>query len=188
MNAKRGLLGLDAAFERAVPHRHRRLGQESDKKSWNDVLMNDHKIWARSVERFSTQMSDWTGSTVAFVSSLLLVFAWIATGPLFRFSDTWQLVINTITNVVTFVMVFLIQRAQNKDSLAMQIKLSELLAVVRGADDRIVAVEELSEEELRQLHARYLQLARRGEGPLPGRLEASSAAEPRDRTALSFKC
>jgi low affinity Fe/Cu permease len=153
-----------------------------------DVLMNDHKIWAHSVERFSTQMSDWTGSTVALVSSLLLVFAWIATGPLFRFSDTWQLVINTITNVVTFVMVFLIQRAQNKDSLAMQIKLSELLAVVRGADDRIVAVEELSEEELRQLHARYLQLARRGEGPLPGRLEASLAAEPRDRTALSFKC
>src|ERR1700724_1594411 len=67
---------------------------------FQDVLMNDHKIWARSVERFSTQMSDWTGSTAAFVSSLLLVFAWIATGPLFRFSDTWQLVINTITNVV----------------------------------------------------------------------------------------
>jgi low affinity Fe/Cu permease len=153
-----------------------------------DVLMNDHKIWARSVERFSTQMSDWTGSTAAFVSSVLLVFAWIVTGPVFRFSDTWQLVINTITNVVTFVMVFLIQRAQNKDSLAMQIKLSELLAVLRGADDRIVAVEELSEEELRHLHARYLQWARRGEDPLPGRLEASSAAEPRDRTALSFKC
>jgi low affinity Fe/Cu permease len=147
--------------------------------------MNDRKMWARSVERFSTQMSDWTGSTAAFVASLLLVFAWTATGPLFRFSDTWQLVINTITNVVTFVMVFLIQRAQNKDSLAMQIKLSELLAVVRGADDRIVAVEELSEEELRHLHARYLQLARRGERPLPGTLEASSAAEPRERTALS---
>jgi low affinity Fe/Cu permease len=156
--------------------------------SLQDVLMNDHKIWAFSVERFSTQMSDWTGSTVAFVSSLLLVFAWIVTGPVFRFSDTWQLVINTITNVVTFVMVFLIQRAQNKDSLAMQIKLSELLAVLRGADDRIVAVEELSEEELRHLHARYLQLARRGESPLPGRLEASSAAEPCDRAALSFKC
>jgi low affinity Fe/Cu permease len=70
----------------------------------------------------------------------------------------------------------------------MQIKLSELLAVVRGADDRIVAVEELSEEELRHLHARYLQLARRGERPLPGTLEASPAAEPGERTALSFKC
>jgi low affinity Fe/Cu permease len=149
--------------------------------------MNEHKSWARSVERFSTQMSDWAGSTAAFVCSLLLVFAWTATGPLFRFSDTWQLVINTITNVVTFVMVFLIQRAQNKDSLAMQIKLSELLAVVRGVDDRIVAVEELSEEELRFLHARYLQLARRGERPLPNALEASSATEPPDTTTRSFK-
>ena len=149
--------------------------------------MNEHKSWARSVEGFSTQMSDWAGSTAAFVCSLLLVFAWTATGPLFRFSDTWQLVINTITNVVTFVMVFLIQRAQNKDSLAMQIKLSELLAVVRGVDDRIVAVEELSEEELRLLHARYLQLARRGERPLPSALEASSATEPPDTTTRSFK-
>src|SRR3984893_1167416 len=150
--------------------------------------MNRRKTLAEAIESISTVTSEWTGSTAAFVISVVIVSVWIITGPLFRYSDTWQLVINTITNVVTFVMVFLIQRAQNKDSLAMQIKLSELLAVLRGADDRIVAVEELSEEELRQLHARYLQLARRGEGPLPGRLEAPSAAEPRDRTALSFKC
>jgi low affinity Fe/Cu permease len=101
---------------------------------------------------------------------------------LFRYSDTWQLVINTITNIVTFVMVFLIQRAQNKDSLAMQIKLSELLAAVKGSADEMLAVEELSEEELRRLHARYLQLARHGDRPSPGTLEASLPAVDRQQS------
>ena len=141
-----------------------------------------------SFTAFANAAARAAGRSYAFAFAVGIIAIWAITGPLFKFSDTWQLVINTGTTIITFLMVFLIQRAQNKDSLAMQIKLSELLAVVRGADDRIVAVEELSEEELRQLHARYLQLARRGEGPLPGGLEASSAAEPRDRTALSFKC
>jgi low affinity Fe/Cu permease len=125
----------------------------------------------RTMERFSTLVSEWSGSTTAFLCSLLLVAAWTATGPLFNYSDTWQLVINTVTNVVTFVMVFLIQRAQKKDSLAMQIKLSELLTATRGPAHPIAGVEELSEEELRRLHARYLELARRGVRPAPGMLE-----------------
>jgi low affinity Fe/Cu permease len=141
--------------------------------------MRPGNCWTRAVEGFSARVSDWAGSTTAFICSLLLVIAWIATGPLFNYSDTWQLVINTITNVVTFVMVFLIQRAQNKDSLAMQVKLSGLLAAIRGSADAMLAVEDLSEEELRALHARYLELARRGERPSPSALEASSPGEPR---------
>jgi low affinity Fe/Cu permease len=87
-------------------------------------------------------------------------------------ADSWQLIINTITNVATFVMVFLIQRAQNKDALAVQIKLSELLAAARGSEDPIVAIEALSESELRALHARYLERVRRGDRPPPAALES----------------
>jgi low affinity Fe/Cu permease len=131
--------------------------------------MNRRKTLAEAIESISTLTSEWTGSTAAFVISVVIVSVWIITGPLFRYSDTWQLVINTITNVVTFVMVFLIQRAQNKDSLAMHIKLSELLAAIKA--DEMVAIEDLSEGELRRLHARYLELAHRGERPSPQVLE-----------------
>lgn len=128
--------------------------------------------WAERIERFSTGISRWAGSTSAFISSLVVVIAWALAGPLFRYSDSWQLVVNTVTNVVTFVMVFLIQRAQNKDALAVQIKLSELLAAAKGSEDPMVTIEELSEAELRQLHARYLELVRRGDRPSPATLES----------------
>ena len=131
--------------------------------------MNRRKTLAEAIESISTVTSEWTGSTAAFVISVVIVSVWIISGPLFRYSDTWQLVINTITNVVTFVMVFLIQRAQNKDSLAMHIKLSELLAAIKAGE--MVAIEDLSEGELRRLHARYLEFAHRGERPSPQVLE-----------------
>ena len=124
--------------------------------------MQPNQTWGDRVERFSTWVSQWTGSTTAFICSVLIVVGWALAGPVFKYSDTWQLVINTITNVATFVMVFLIQRSQNKDALAVQIKLSELLAAARGAEDPMVAIEELSEGELRRLHARYLELVRHG--------------------------
>jgi low affinity Fe/Cu permease len=130
------------------------------------------QTWADRMERFSTFISQWAGSTTAFVSSVIVVVAWAVAGPFFHYSDSWQLIINTITNVATFVMVFLIQRAQNKDTLAVQIKLSELLAAVRGSHDPMVAIEELSETELRRLHARYLELVRHGDRPLPAALES----------------
>jgi low affinity Fe/Cu permease len=130
------------------------------------------ETWAERIERFSTWITHWAGSTSALITSLVVVLVWAASGPIFRYSDTWQLVINTVTNVVTFVMVFLIQRAQNKDTLAVQIKLSELLRTARGAADEMVIVEELSETELRRLHARYLELVRRGERPSPEALDS----------------
>ena len=135
--------------------------------------MNPNGTLTDRIEGFSTWMTQAAGSTAAFISSLMIVIVWAAAGPLFHYSDTWQLIINTITNVAAFVMVFLIQRAQNKDALAVQIKLSELLAATKGATDPTVAIEELSEPELRRLHARYLELVRHGERPSPAALAAS---------------
>jgi low affinity Fe/Cu permease len=127
------------------------------------------------VEAFSSWISQAAGSSAAFTSSLAVVVLWAAAGPFFNYSDTWQLLINTITNVTAFVMVFLIQRAQNKDALAMQIKINELLAAIKGAHDPSVAIELLSEAELRRLHSRYLELVRQGERPSPASLGASSS-------------
>ncbi|MEO8453393.1 MAG: low affinity iron permease family protein [Gemmatimonadota bacterium] len=107
---------------------------------------------ARAISRF-------TGSTPAFVIAVLVVLIWATTGPLFRYSETWQLVINTGTTIVTFLMVFLIQRTQNKDSLAVQLKLNEIVAAMAGASNRLVNVEDLSEEELATFHRHYQALA-----------------------------
>lgn len=111
------------------------------------------------LERFARNMTNWTGSTLAFVLALTVIVGWLLTGPLFGYSDTWQLVINTGTTIITFLMVFLIQRAQNKDSLAVHVKLNELVAAVHGASNRLLNVEDLSEKELHQLHQFYAALA-----------------------------
>jgi low affinity Fe/Cu permease len=110
------------------------------------------------LERFSSAVTRWTGSTQAFILATAIVLVWGLTGPLFGFSDTWQLVINTGTTIVTFLMVFLIQRSQNKDSLATQLKLNELVAAIKGASNRLIDVEDLSEDELRVLHRHYAKL------------------------------
>src|SRR3954471_1177985 len=100
------------------------------------------------------------GKPLAFLIAVALVILWAATGPFFGYSDTWQLVINTGTTIITFLMVFLIQRAQNKDSMAIQLKLNELVAAVEGASNRLIDVEDLSEEELVALHRFYGRLVR----------------------------
>ena len=114
-----------------------------------------------SLERFSTRVSQWAGSSPAFGFALAFVLAWALTGPLFHFSQGWQMVINTGTTIATFLMVFLIQRAQNKESRAIQLKLNEVVASHEGASNRLVGAEELSEEDLRVLHERYLRLLER---------------------------
>jgi low affinity Fe/Cu permease len=111
------------------------------------------------LERFSQRVSQWTGSSWAFALALALVLLWAITGPIFRFSAGWQLVINTGTTIATFLMVFLIQRAQNKEARAVQLKLNEIVAALEGASNRLVGAEELSEDELHALHERYLKLA-----------------------------
>ncbi|MCU1386336.1 MAG: hypothetical protein JWL71_5033 [Acidobacteria bacterium] len=110
-------------------------------------------------EAFSKVITRWTGSTAAFGCALSVIVVWALLGPVFHYSDTWQLVINTSTTIVTFLMVFLIQRAQNKDSLALHLKLNEIVAAVSGASNRLVDVESLSEKELAQLHRFYHELA-----------------------------
>jgi len=113
-----------------------------------------------SLERFSMLATEWAGSSLAFGVAVSIIAAWIVTGPLFGFSDTWQLVINTGTTVVTFLMVFLIQRAQNKESKIVQLKLSEIVAALQGASNRLIDVESLSEGELEVLHRHYQALAK----------------------------
>jgi low affinity Fe/Cu permease len=110
-------------------------------------------------ERFSEQVTQWAGSTVGFMGGLTIVVVWALLGPMFHYSDTWQLVINTGTTVVTFLMVFLIQRSQNKDALVIHLKLNELVAAMQGASNRLIDVEALSEEELRILADYYKELA-----------------------------
>jgi low affinity Fe/Cu permease len=106
----------------------------------------------------ATKITQWSGSTPAFLVALGVVIVWGITGPIFQYSDTWQLVINTGTTIVTFLMVFLIQRTQNRDSLALQLKLNELVAAIEGASNRLISVEDLSEHELDVLHKHYRTL------------------------------
>lgn len=112
------------------------------------------------MERFSVAMTNATGSSWAFVLAILTVVIWAVTGPMFDYSNTWQLVINTGTTIVTFLMVFLIQRSQNKDSLAIQLKLNELVAAVEGASNRLIGVEDLSEDEVKVLKEHYRELVK----------------------------
>ena len=92
------------------------------------------------------------GSPAAFLLATASIIIWAVTGPVFRYSDTWQLVINTATTIITFLMVFLIQNTQNRDSLALQVKLAELIIAMKGAENRFAAAEDLSDEDLEQLH------------------------------------
>jgi low affinity Fe/Cu permease len=108
--------------------------------------------------RLSRLAMDWSGSSTAFWMASLLIILWLLSGPFFAFSDTWQLVINTGTTIITFLMVFLIQRAQNKDSQAVHLKLNELVAAVKGASNRLINVEALTEEEIKAMHAYYCRL------------------------------
>lgn len=118
------------------------------------------------LERFSHHVTKATGTSLAFVLALSVIIVWGITGPIFHFSDTWQLVINTGTTIVTFLMVFLIQRAQNKDALAIHLKLNEIVAALEGASNRLIDVEDLSEPEIDALHNYYkrlIELARKDE-------------------------
>ena len=110
-------------------------------------------------EKFSNSVTQATGTSMAFVIAVILILIWAATGPFFHFSETWQLVINTGTTIITFLMVFLIQKSQNKESKAIQLKLNELIASVKGASNRLVNIEDLNEEELDQLHRLYIRLS-----------------------------
>jgi low affinity Fe/Cu permease len=130
-------------------------------------MEGDHK---RSVfTHFARLVSAATGRPVTFVAAFLIILAWALTGPLFGFSDTWQLVINTGTTIVTFLMVFLIQNTQNRDTEALQIKLDELIRAAKGARNEIIDLEEMDEKELDAIRTEYLELADHARRHLEGR-------------------
>jgi low affinity Fe/Cu permease len=110
-------------------------------------------------DRFSKGISQFAGHPMAFAAALALIVLWLAAGPIFGFSDTWQLVINTATTIITFLMVFVIQNTQNRDGAAVQIKLDELVRAMEGAHNALLDLEELSEDEIEAFRKKYLQLA-----------------------------
>jgi low affinity Fe/Cu permease len=129
-----------------------------------EIVMTDDKSRKKNAHhefffaRVARTAADWSGSTMALMLAVLLLVVWACSYPLFNNFDTWQLVINTATTIITFLMVFLIQRAQNKDSQAIHLKLNELVAAMQGASNRLINAENLTEEELHTLHAYYCKL------------------------------
>jgi low affinity Fe/Cu permease len=118
-----------------------------------------NKAWSMGFEKFSARVTRATGSSWAFIIAFAIIIIWAMTGPFFHYSDTWQLVINTGTTIITFLMVFVIQQSQNKDTRAVQLKLNELIASNASASNRLVDVEELSAEELQVLKRFYTRLS-----------------------------
>lgn len=131
-------------------------------------------------ERFASFITARTGSTPAFIIAFLLVVVWGATGPVFHYSETWQLVINTGTTIITFLMVFLIQKSQNKDSLAIQLKLNELIAAHEFASNRLVNVECMTEDELKVIQKFYAHLNKFAQ--TEGSLQTSHSIDEAERS------
>jgi len=110
-------------------------------------------------EKFANWATNATGSSTAFILAAATIIIWAGTGPVFKYSETWQLIINTGTTIITFLMVFLIQKSQNKDSKAIHLKLNEIIAAHQGASNRMVNIEDITETELDQLHKFYVRIA-----------------------------
>ena len=108
--------------------------------------------------KFASKTAEYVGTAWSFMIAVTIILVWAITGPMFQYSDTWQLVINTGTTIITFLMVFLIQRTQNKDALAIHLKLDEIVAALEGASNRLIDVEDLSEGEVELLHEHYKRL------------------------------
>lgn len=127
----------------------------------NSAAYAHHSQILTAFDHFASYVTRWAGSPLAFALALLLVIVWGALGHLFDYSENWQLIINTGTTIVTFLMVFMIQQSQNKDSIALHLKLNELLAATRQASNRMIGIEELDEQDLRDVADFYVRLAAR---------------------------
>ncbi len=116
----------------------------------------------RFFQRISAKAAQWFGSPWAFIAAIILIIVWVVTGPVFHFSDTWQLVANTATNIITFVMVFIIQSSQNRDTKALHLKLDELIRATEGTRNAMVNLEDLSDEQINHLLQEFERLSRLG--------------------------
>ncbi|WP_133718694.1 low affinity iron permease family protein [Methylocaldum gracile] len=128
--------------------------------AWAKKNLENSAYWNAKFDRFARLFSRLSGRPLAFNIAMIVILVWVISGPVFGFSDTWQLVINTATTIVTFLMVFLIQHTQNRDTEALQVKLDELIRAIEKADDTLLDLEELEEEELAILRSKYVTLAR----------------------------
>jgi low affinity Fe/Cu permease len=140
----------------AVETKIKKLRRHTAQRHFFDVVRYAFRIFAH-------QSSIVLGSAWAFVGAVLVVLVWVLTGPTFHFSDTWQLVINTATTVITFLMVFLIQNTQNRDTKAVQLKLDELIRAIRSARNELVDLENLSDEDLNKLEEQFQRLRKKAE-------------------------
>ena len=134
-----------------------------------------HSAWYSRLAKIAAR---WSGRPGTFGIATLLILVWLVSGPLFGFSDTWQLVINTATTIITFLMVFLIQNTQNRDTQAMQVKLDELIRATQGAHNALLDLEELEEKQLDRFRARYEKMAERARHDLEAGLPDTDCPEP----------
>jgi len=147
------------------------------------LLMNqNHRKKASWFSRFAKSTARASGHHVTFLVAVAVIVLWAVTGPLFGFSDTWQLVINTGTTIVTFLMVFLIQNTQNRDSEAMHLKLDELIRAVKGAHNALLDLEELDDEELERVRQDYEKLAERARQGLERANEAEEKLKKKEKS------
>jgi low affinity Fe/Cu permease len=156
------------------------LNKTQIKELKKDEQERDFFCVVRDVFRvFAHRSSVMLGSAWAFAGAVFVILVWVLTGPTFHFSDTWQLIINTATTIITFLMVFLIQNTQNRDAKAMHLKLDELIRAVKGARNQLVDLENLSDEELKKLEKQFQRMRKRaeGDGSLPRHVEPAENAE-----------
>jgi len=135
------------------------VGKNLNREVAIDQVKKEKKGFKVKFERFAAMATKVTGSSISFIIAFAIILIWALTGPIFHYSDTWQLVINTGTTIITFLMVFIIQQSQNKDSLAIQLKLNELIAASDKASNRLIVVEDLTQDELEVLKQFYIKLS-----------------------------
>jgi low affinity Fe/Cu permease len=158
---------------RAVAAAARQAESSSGPRGGSRSAVSDKKNhWSEVFSNMACAAAHWMGKPIAFLIALMAVIVWAATGPIFHYSDTWQLVINTSTTIVTFLMVFLIQNTQNRDTMALQLKLSELILKIDQAENRFATAEDMTDEELEKLHEELHQQAEATLGTLTSRRAA----------------
>jgi low affinity Fe/Cu permease len=156
-----------------------------EKKKDTDGMPKKESGFACRFEKFSEKVTRISGSPWAFMTAMLMIIVWAITGPMFNYSETWQLVINTGTTIITFLMVFVIQQSQNKETLSLQLKLNELIAAVKGASNRLISSEDLTGEELATLKRFYEQLSEKAKSEKD--IQATHSVEEAEENAQEKK-